>query len=95
LGINIYCLKGFRIYGKIFSFGIHKFVKTHKMQGLFVGSFNWRIKIILGVTMLLLGIFFCVYSIDLMQKGKDFDEYGALSLLCLWGGCHWISKSML
>jgi len=56
--------------------------------------FDWRLRLVFGITMVCASFFIGLYANDLKNIGKDYNQYGVLALLFLWSGCEWIIKSI-
>ena len=59
-----------------------------------MNSMDWRLRLVGGLIMLGVGIIVGLYANDLRIIEKDFNHYGVLALICIWGGCDWILKSL-
>ena len=55
---------------------------------------DWQVRLVGGLIMLGGGVFVGLYANDLGTIGQDYNDYGVLALLCIWGGCDWILKSL-
>ena len=59
-----------------------------------MNSLDWQVRLGGGLIMLGGGVFVGFYGNDLRTIGQDYNHYGVLALLCIWGGCDWILKSL-
>jgi len=57
-------------------------------------NIDWRIRLIGGVFMLTGGILVVIHAFELRSSGEDFNQYGILAMLAIWGGCDWIIKGI-
>ena len=57
-------------------------------------NIDWRIRMIGGAIMLIGGILVVIYAFGLRSSGEDFNQYGILAMLAIWGGCDWIIKGI-
>ena len=55
-----------------------------------MGSIDWRISLVGGAIMLIGGIFAVIHALELRSSGEDFNQFGILAMLAIWGGCDWI-----
>ena len=59
-----------------------------------MGNIDWRIRLVGGAIMLVGGILVVIHALELRSNGKDFNQFGILAMLAIWGGCDWIIKGI-
>ena len=57
-------------------------------------NIDWRIRLVGGAIMLIGGILVVIHALELRSSGKDFNQFGILAMLAIWGGCDWIVKGI-
>ena len=57
-------------------------------------NINWRIRLVGGAVMLIGGTLVVFHSLELRSSGEDFNQFGILAMLAIWGGCDWIIKGV-
>jgi uncharacterized membrane protein HdeD (DUF308 family) len=57
-------------------------------------NIDWRIRLVGGAIMLIGGILVVIHALELRSSGKDFNQFGILAMLAIWGGCDWIIKGI-
>ena len=57
-------------------------------------NIDWRIRLIGGAIMLIGGILVVIHAFELRSNGEDFNQFGILAMLAIWGGCDWIIKGI-
>ena len=57
-------------------------------------NIDWRIRLIGGAIMLIGGILGVIHAFELRSYGEDFNQFGILAMLAIWGGCDWIIKGI-
>jgi len=57
-------------------------------------NIDWRIRLIGGAIMLIVGILVVIHAFELRSSGEDFNQFGILAMLAIWGGCDWIIKGI-
>ena len=57
-------------------------------------NIDWRIRLVGGAIMLIGGILVVIHALELRSSGKDFNQFGILAMLAIWGGCDWIMKGI-
>jgi hypothetical protein len=55
---------------------------------------DWRIRLVGGAIMLIGGILVVIHALGLRSSGEDFNQFGILAMLAIWGGCDWIIKGI-
>ena len=55
---------------------------------------DWRIRLVGGAIMLIGGILVVIHALGLRSNGEDFNQFGILAMLAIWGGCDWIIKGI-
>ena len=59
-----------------------------------MGNIDWRIRLVGGAIMLVGGILVVIHALELRSGGGDFNQFGILAMLAIWGGCDWIIKGI-
>ena len=59
-----------------------------------MGNIDWRIRLAGGAIMLIGAILAIIYALELRSSGEDFNQFGILAMLAIWGGCDWIVKGI-
>ena len=59
---------------------------------LSIPKFNWRLLLVLGVVITVVGIGVFIYGLNLRSEGENFSQYWMLAALALWGGLSQIQK---
>ena len=59
-----------------------------------MGNIDWRIRLAGGAIMLIGGILVVIHALELGSSGEDFNQFGILAILAIWGGCDWIIKGI-
>jgi hypothetical protein len=44
--------------------------------------------------MMIGGILAVIHALELRSNGEDFNQFGILAMLAIWGGCDWIIKGI-
>ena len=57
-----------------------------------MGNIDWRIRLAGGAIMLIGAILAIIHALELRSSGEDFNQFGILAMLAVWGGCDWIAK---
>ena len=57
-------------------------------------NIDWRIRLAGGAIMLIGGILVVIHALELRSNGEDFNQFGILAMLAIWGGCDWIIKGI-
>ena len=57
-------------------------------------NIDWRIRLVGGAIMLIGCILVVIHALELRSSGKDFNQFGILAMLAIWGGCDWIIKGI-
>ena len=57
-------------------------------------NIDWRIRLAGGAIMLIGGILAVIYALELRSSGEDYNQFGILAMLAIWGGCDWIIKGI-
>ena len=57
-------------------------------------NIDWRIRLADGAIMLIGGILAVIHALELWSSGEDFNQFGILAILAIWGGCNWIIKGI-
>ena len=57
-----------------------------------MGNIDWRIRLAGGAIMLIGAIIAIIHALELRSSGEDFNQFGILAILAIWGGCDWIVK---
>ena len=57
-------------------------------------NIDWRIRLAGGAIMLIGGILVVIHALELGSSGEDFNQFGILAMLAIWGGCDWIVKGI-
>ncbi|MDP7608732.1 MAG: hypothetical protein QF814_03300 [Candidatus Marinimicrobia bacterium] len=57
-------------------------------------NIDWRIRLAGGAIMLVGGILVVIHALELRSNGEDFNQFGILAMLAIWGGCDWIIKGI-
>ena len=57
-------------------------------------NIDWRIRLAGGAIMLVGGILAVIHALELRSNGEDFNQFGILAMLAIWGGCDWIIKGI-
>ena len=59
-----------------------------------MGNIDWRIRLAGGAIMLIVAILTIIHALELRSNGEDFNQFGILAMLAIWGGCDWIIKGI-
>ena len=59
-----------------------------------MGNIDWRIRLAGGASMLIGAILAIIHALELRSSGEDFNQFGILAMLAIWGGCDWIVKGI-
>jgi len=59
-----------------------------------MGNIDWRIRLAGGAIMLIGAILAIIHALELRSRGEDFNQFGILAMLAIWGGCDWIVKGI-
>ena len=59
-----------------------------------MGNIDWRIRLAGGAIMLIGAILAIIHALELWSSGEDFNQFGILAMLAIWGGCDWIVKGI-
>ena len=59
-----------------------------------MGNIDWRIRLAGGAIMLIGGILVVIHALELRSSGEDFNQFGILAILAIYGGCDWIIKGI-
>ena len=59
-----------------------------------MGNIDWRIRLAGGAIMLIGAILAIIHALELRSIGEDFNQFGILAMLAIWGGCDWIIKGI-
>ena len=59
-----------------------------------MGNIDWRIRLAGGAIMLIGGILAVIHALALRSSGEDYNQFGILAMLAIWGGCDWIIKGI-
>ena len=59
-----------------------------------MGNIDWRIRLAGGAIMMIGGILAVIHALELRSNGEDFNQFGILAMLAIWGGCDWIIKGI-
>ena len=57
-------------------------------------NIDWRIRLAGGAIMLIGGILAVIHALALRSSGEDYNQFGILAMLAIWGGCDWIVKGI-
>ena len=57
-------------------------------------NIDWRIRLVGGAIMMIGGILAVIHALQLRSNGEDFNQFGILAMLAIWGGCDWIIKGI-
>ena len=57
-------------------------------------NIDWRISLAGGAIMLIGGILAVIHALALRSSGEDYNQFGILAMLAIWGGCDWIVKGI-
>ena len=57
-------------------------------------NIDWRIRLAGGAIMMIGGILAVIHALELRSNGEDFNQFGILAMLAIWGGCDWIIKGI-
>ena len=57
-------------------------------------NIDWRIRLVGGAIMLTGAILAVMHALELRSNGEDFNQFGILAMLAIWGGCDWIIKGI-
>ena len=57
-------------------------------------NIDWRIRLAGGAIMMIGGILAIIHALELRSNGEDFNQFGILAMLAIWGGCDWIIKGI-
>ena len=57
-------------------------------------NLDWRIRLTIALIMLGGAGVAVKYALELRAAGENFNTFGVLALLAIWGGCDWILKSI-
>jgi len=57
-------------------------------------NIDWRIRLAGGAIMMIGGILAVIHVLELRSNGEDFNQFGILAMLAIWGGCDWIIKGI-
>ena len=57
-------------------------------------NINWRIRLAGGTIMLIGGILAVIHALELRSGSENFNQFGILAILAIWGGCDWITKGI-
>ena len=59
-----------------------------------MGNIDWRIRLAGGAIMLIGAILAIIHALELRSSGEDFNQFGILAILAIYGGCDWIIKGI-
>jgi len=48
-------------------------------------NIDWRIRLAGGAIMLIGGILAVIHALELRSSGEDFNQFGILAMLAIWG----------
>ena len=57
-------------------------------------NIDWRIRLAGGAIMMIGCILAVIHTLELRSNGEDFNQFGILAMLAIWGGCDWIIKGI-
>ena len=57
-------------------------------------NIDWRIRLAGGAIMLIGVALAVIHALELRSNGEDFNQFGILAMLAIWGGCDWIVKGI-
>ncbi|MBT5759491.1 MAG: hypothetical protein HOI55_07545, partial [Candidatus Marinimicrobia bacterium] len=52
-------------------------------------NIDWRIRLAGGAIIMIGGILSVIHALELRSSGEDFNQFGILAMLAIWGGCDW------
>ena len=59
-----------------------------------MGNIDRRIRLAGGAIMLIGSVLAVIQTLELRSSGEDFNQFGILAMLAIWGGCDWIIKGI-